>query len=381
MAQAPAPLAESKKRPRGSTANASPKWWHVDDAQVEAVIENLAGSPTIVAVATPQKPPRPRIAGVGFLPGAADEAAPNQRQAGALPKIQRQRSAASASPVNGTPRRNDWLPSVPLAQRSPRPRPSSAITPRIYRNSPRPASARAADHRGHNRDDKDDRITVYVHNVHSADKLVLRLNPDTRIGRPSSVAAADVALGHLDAEVSSTGDPTTTVSLKSCIANALGIDENLQRLMFHGSPMGSEDKTLRSYGIRDGDVIWLRALRGEPIAQRDVVLACAAKKAEAAADREKEANLCRMAYGLCSPARKKKIDARCAQHGAALMPKWINQEKPKLFAPVGIGFDGQGNDTPFEKFSARGIWHSPSDDPGIQRIREGNVFKAARGGA
>merc|ERR1719262_850734 len=99
------------------------------------------------------------------------------------------------------------------------------------------------------------------------------------------------------------------------------------------------------------------------------------------AQREKDENLCMRPFAMQPPSARARLSQRCAQHGAALMPKWVSQEHPKLFAPVGIAVDGHGGDSAYEEFSAKGIWTAPVDHPhqrgenqyGLQRVRESIV--------
>merc|ERR1711924_14513 len=78
---------------------------------------------------------------------------------------------------------------------------------------------------------------------------------------------------------------------------------------------------------------------------------------------EKEENLCLHPFSMQPPAAQARISQRCAKRGAALMPKWVSQEHPKLFAPVGIGLDGHGGVCNFEDFNLKGIWTPPVDHP------------------
>merc|ERR1712139_311643 len=88
-------------------------------------------------------------------------------------------------------------------------------------------------------------------------------------------------------------------------------------------------------------------------------------------------------YAIQSPSSQNRLSQRCVESGASLMPKWVSQEHPKLFAPVGIGLDGHGGDRVFEEFSSQGIWTAPVDHPnqrgenqyGLQRVRESIAAK------
>jgi hypothetical protein len=211
---------------------------------------------------------------------------------------------------------------------------------------------------------------VYVYNINSADYIHLRVQPDIRIG-PEVIG--DVA-----------GVPTT---LKDKLAAAMGVDVSHLRLMFRSVLVSSENATLLSYGVTDGTTMQLRVHKSPATGRCEVVLACAAKQSATEAEREKDEALCLRPYGLSSPAARKRLDDRFARNGVSLVPKWISQEKPKLFAPVGIGFDGHGGHNPFTEFASQGPWQSPSSESlGIQRVREAMAqveipLRSATGGA
>lgn len=230
--------------------------------------------------------------------------------------------------------------------------------PRTARS--RPASARQSSAP----EATDDKITIYIYNVHSSDKLVLRVSAHLQLG-------------------SSSTDDAGEQSLKSEIARALYMDASQIRLMFNGSPLLDDERTLKSYGIGDEDTVHLRLYRTPSAGRKDVVLSCAAKKYMVYAERDKDTHLCMRPYAMQPASAKARIDQRCAQNGAALMPRWISQDQPKLFAPVGVSMDGHGGDRVFEEFCSQGVWLAPVDHPnqrgenqyGLQRVRESIASK------
>lgn len=248
-----------------------------------------------------------------------------------------------------------------MSQRSstPRSRPSSASRPGSARR--RSASPQS-----------DGKITVYIYNVHSSDKLVLRIFPHLEIGPAASEASVETS---------------SRPSLKSEIAQSLGIDAMQIRLMFHGTPLGDDEKTLKCYGVADGETVQLRLQKHCAAGRNDVILASAKKKCGEHAEWDKDEMLCMRPFAMQPQSARARLSNRCAQNGAALMPKWVSQEHPKLFAPVGIGIDGHSGDRAYEEFSHKGIWTPPADHPnmrgqnqfGLQRVREGAHRAHARG--
>lgn len=219
----------------------------------------------------------------------------------------------------------------------------------------------------------DGKIMVYIHNLHSCDKLVLRVCPDLQIGSCSSSCSG----------VEGAGETTIQTSLKSEIASALGIDAMQIRLISHGTPLGDDEKTLKCYGIGEGDTVHLRVQRAPSAGRHDVVLACAAKKELVQAELDKTDMLCMRPYAMQPSSARARLNQRCVQSGASLMPKWVSQEHPKLFAPVGAGIDGHAGDTAYDEFSSLGVWIAPVDHPnqrgqnqyGVQRVREAIAAK------
>lgn len=329
------------------------KWWHVADAEVEELVTKLGGNdpfrPATVVVAA-ARPPKPRVANSPRPPVAYSP----------TPRV-----------TNNSPRPH-VLPGTPLMSHR-------SSTPRS-----RPSSARRSSESQKN----DGKITVYVYNVHSSDKLVLRVHPDLQIGAPSSPSTADSVHNLPCYEVEGPRENMTAAipipqniqpSLKSEISKALGIDSLQMRLIFHGSPLSDDARTLKCYGITDGETVHLRVHRAPCAGRNDVVLACAAKKCMENGKWDDEEKLSMRSYAMQSPAAQARLNQRCVNNGAALMPKWISQEHPKLFAPVGVSIDGQGGAAPYEAFNMKGIWHPPVDHPnhrgqnqyGFQRVREG----------
>jgi len=214
---------------------------------------------------------------------------------------------------------------------------------------------------------------------------MLRVSPDLPIGSQSGGGSEDSTMP----DVVWNKETETRSSLKTEIAQALGIDALHIRLMHHGCPMADDEKTLKRYGIVDGETLHLRVHKPCSAGRNDVVLACAAKKCMERAELDKDEKLCLRPYAMQPPSARARLSQRCEQSGARLEPKWVSQEHPKLFAPVGIGLDGHGNDKAYEDFNLQGIWTAPVDHPnqrganqyGFQRVRESVGKRGFLGGA
>jgi len=341
------------------------KWWHVADKEVADFVTKLGGEDpfraTVVTAAA--RPPRPNV-------------------------VNSPRPPVSASP---TPRVASSSPTPRLAHDRPHIAPG---TPLMTYRSNTPRSARGAPLSARRKSSpapqkSDGKITVYAYNIHSSDQLVLRVLPDLKIGTSSPSRAKHDFTSLCQGDEND--DPCGT-SLKAAISHALGVDFKEIRLTFRGTPLGDDEKTLLCYGISDGDTVHFRLHRATGAGRDDVVLASAAKKYMQFAERDKDENLCLRPFALQSPSAKARMSNRCAQNGVAMMPKWVSQDKPKLFAPCGVGVDGHGNDCAFEAFANQGIWTPNVDHPnqrqgqyaqnqyGMQRVREGMHRNAAQVG-
>lgn len=316
------------------------KWWHVADKELEDFVTNIGSADYLskqggpeqdvasrcAVVPTSARPPRP--CGTRVVPGT--------------PLMSHR----------GTPRPSSAFRARPLSAR----RSSEPCTPRLQRCDPQC---------------NEGKIVVHVYNMHSSDKLIFRVKPELRIGMAG--AACDNCQKDVDR------DP----SFKCEIAKTLGIEASTIRLMFRGCPLASDDRTLRSCGISDGDIVHLRIVSTTLVGRDDVMLACAAKKRMQDAEWAKDEMLFMRPYAMQSSSSRSRLQQRCEQNGVVLMPKWVSQDNPKLFAPVGVGMDDHGGDCAFEAFNMKGIWHPPVDHPnqrgqnqyGLQRVRDSIMAK------
>lgn len=197
----------------------------------------------------------------------------------------------------------------------------------------------------------------------------MQVLPDIRIGEDSDLQDKDTCAESGD---TAGGNPT----LKLLVAQICAVDASQIRFIFRGTPLGSDNKTLRCYGVNDGDTVQLRLRR----------LSAAAHCGGHARQIRKDEDAGMRPYLQMSASARTDFDQRCVDNSASVMPKWVSQEHPGLFAPVGAGFDSHGSDRAFVRFSDQGIW-TPSVDHvnhrgqthyGLQRVRESVI---ARGGA
>lgn len=225
----------------------------------------------------------------------------------------------------------------------------------------------------------DGKITIYVHNVHSSDELVLRVFPHLQIGPAATTAMMQ------DTSVETSQRP----SLKGAIAQSLGIDTLQIRLMFHGSRLRDDETTLKCCGIVDGETVHLRVHKACLAGRNDVALASAKKKFEEHAQWDKDEMLCMRPFAMQPQSARALLSQRCARNGSGLMPKWVSQEHPKLFAPMGCVDRGHAGDCAYGVFVSNGIWTPPVDHPNMKgqtqfrlpSVREGACRARARSSA
>lgn len=132
-----------------------------------------------------------------------------------------------------------------------------------------------------------------------------------------------------------------SVTLKGLIEHFAGVDPQNQRIYFRGTPVGMPHATIRSYGITEGAVIQLHLFRRRADTPAGESLRAVAKNQDARRFSVKNA-----------------AQFQCANPGGEFwpMPRWVSQQKPKLFASCGIGMDGLGGVKAYNKFESTPIF-------------------------
>mmetsp|Transcript_5325 Transcript_5325/g.12727 ORF Transcript_5325/g.12727 Transcript_5325/m.12727 type:complete len:440 (+) Transcript_5325:114-1433(+) len=157
------------------------------------------------------------------------------------------------------------------------------------------------------------KIAVNIYIVESGDTLTLRVNPEMRLGPPpppatnaftqvfgqgASTKGFDQRKREFDYRRRVFGNtqtmgftPEWSTSLKQMIEKVMNIAPSRQRLHYKNVPISSDDLTLQSFGIQDGDQLQLRLARvpQAPAVQRGaLVLACSRRKEEVRARQNQE---------------------------------------------------------------------------------------------
>jgi len=159
--------------------------------------------------------------------------------------------------------------------------------------------------------------------------------------------------------------PEWSTSLKEMIARVTDIAPSRQRLTFRHAPMAIDEMPLRTYGISSGDTLQMRVLRAAPAEGRETTLACTRRKQIAGAQQQHGAGS--SGWSL----RDSALLANCKADGDIwLMPRWVSQANPQLFAPVGIGIDGRGGHRALSQYAETPIFLSDANNGKMQSVRE-----------
>merc|ERR1712190_633776 len=167
--------------------------------------------------------------------------------------------------------------------------------------------------------------------------------------------------------------PEWNKSLKALIEELTHIEPSRQKLFHRSAPMTSDDITLQSYGLQDGDVLQLQIQKWTPGTgpQRDVLLACTRRKQEMIEQRNgKQATTGPRYDGYTLRDNKDIRKYNRADSDIWMMPRWISQSCPNLFAPVGAGIDGEGGMKVKKDFSNFPIYLPDANDSKLSRVRE-----------
>jgi hypothetical protein len=241
---------------------------------------------------------------------------------------------------------------------------------------------------------------VNVFFIESGDTLVIRLHPDTRIGPakppPANCFTQLFGLGagtndfdhrarHFDyrrRQFDKTRRPgwrpPWTKSLKGAIARLTEIEPSRQRLTHRNFPMSNDELTLRSYGVQDGETISLRVGHPAPTdkgGSRDELFLASQLRMSRVHERQRRDASALPDGADNSPAggayslRNSKYIGSCKCDGDVwMMPRWISQSCPNLFA---AGQNGIKNGRrPKGEFGTMPIYLPDVNDSKMSDVRE-----------
>lgn len=376
---APSPAAS----PVGSEAR-SDKWWHVPDEKIEELVQGLrkpAGTQPSAAV-KPDAVNSTQRRSVRFEEGAGDDALDRLMQRSFSGSAREKWSVAQGlfratqqeAELDGGEQGKQWRVSdVQLMQKIAEVANGTSATAA----APAPALSQEAGRLGQSKGPRgavaapglgpavtthkgDGKIAVNVFFLESGDTLTLRVCPDMKLGpakpppsnaftemfgQGASTKGFDKGLRSFDfrnrqfSSMERPGwSPGWSESLKEHVAQVTNIAPARQKLTFRNSPMGCDEMTLRTYGVGDGDTVSLtvRRLQPEHHNRRNVVLACTQKKEEVRTQFSQREEGTKQPGGSGPRLRESAQLAKCRSDGDVwIMPRWISQSNPQLFAHVG----------------------------------------------
>lgn len=239
-----------------------------------------------------------------------------------------------------------------------------------------------------------EKISINIFFADSGDMLCLRVSPDLQIGpakQPqgnrftdmyglgastkgfAQVKSFDYKYRQFGTTVRPGWCPTWKECLKGMIEHVCGAAISQQTILSGTIPLTADDRTLSSYGVRDGSTINLRIrtkVHLEPC--RDVLLACSLRK-----QRQEELQAAASPDGLGSQAaytagvasyslRHSKLLKKCRSDGdVRLMPRWIWQANPHQFEKT--AFSGG---KAFADFGSSPIYLPDARDHALSSVRQ-----------
>lgn len=221
----------------------------------------------------------------------------------------------------------------------------------------------------------DDEITVYFHMVDFGVRFCLNVRPDLRIG-PDQPPAPNRFTDKFGLGACTNGFelkaqnfnyktrqwasnpspgwvPLWTDSVKARIELTTGVEASRQRLFFNGSQIGQDATTVGIAGITNGVELQVLGKKDAARDQRDIVLACTAKRHAATLQNSFETK-----------------DAR-GEKRKHIMPPWKTQDIPNLFGGKDDGAGrSQSNLRPaVPSFENMQIYRSDIQESKLQRVR------------
>lgn len=375
------------------------KWWHVPDAQIEQLVRGLQGGGahadechnaaerTALPVRTER---RVRFRSDTPQPGENVDAIDQLLREPAVPASPS--STHSRSRGSKSWRVSDEELEAQVAELAAQ----AAKSPAASRMLPQRSASEALLRGSRCSTGASGKISITVFFVDSGDQMVVRVDPELRLG-PASPPQGNCFTDIFGAGASSKGfsapakeydyrlrtfgatqrpgwTPEWTESFKGLIENLTEIEPVRQRLAFRNAPITADHLSLSDYGIGDGATVQLRLQKwvpGQMSQGKDIRLACTRRKHEVQSrQREQEASGRPKLDGY-SLRQSKHLSSCRADGDVWMMPKWVSQASPELFAPTGVGFDGMGGmraaARPFENTP---IYLSDVGDDRLARVRD-----------
>lgn len=374
------------------------KWWHVPDSQIEQLVRGLQGG-------AEHADEFDRVAEMTALPARTErrvrfhsDAQQQGENGDAIDQLLRE-PGVPASPSSTHARSQGskkWRVSdeqleAHVAQLAAQSVKSPAASQKLPQRSASEALLRGSRCTA----DASGKISITVFFVDSGDQLVVRVDPEMKLG-PASPPPGNRFTDIFGAGASSKGFSAPvkdydhrlrtfgatqrqgwtaewTESFKGLIEHLTEIEPARQRLAFRNAHITADHLSLSDYGIGDGATVQLRIQKwipGQKSQGRDIRLACTRRKHEVQSRQQEQEASGRPKLDGYSLRQSKHLNSCRADGDVWMMPKWISQASPNLFAPTGVGIDGMGGmraaARPFENTP---IYLSDAGDDRLVRVR------------
>lgn len=166
--------------------------------------------------------------------------------------------------------------------------------------------------------------------------------------------------------------PEWKESLKEMLAHLTGLDISRLRL-YHKNCLMSDELPLSAYGIRNGETFTLMILkeREAHTVGRDITLCSSVKASKTTWEERREQLLAGAIPGHLYSLRQSKHLKECGPGSDVLMmPRWVSQVDPQLFAPVASGITGDGSMKCRVNFNEVPIYMPDMRDPKFIGVRQ-----------
>ncbi|CAE8616489.1 unnamed protein product [Polarella glacialis] len=220
-----------------------------------------------------------------------------------------------------------------------------------------------------------DEISIHIFFVDTGDIMTLRVAPDLRIGPPkppaknrftevyglgactkgfSDVRNFDYKRREFDATKRANWSPPWTESLKGLIQHFAGAHASRQKIIIKNVPTSSDDLTLRSWGVIDGETLQLRIEK---------------KGAEPGETQHGSATASSTLLTGSISLRNSRHLKECKADGDVwMMPRWISQAHPNVLKRAAWDVPGKQG-SPMAVFSDGPIWMADADNHALMSVR------------
>eukprot|EP00403_Amphidinium_massartii_P017976 CAMPEP_0178420156 /NCGR_PEP_ID=MMETSP0689_2-20121128/25984_1 /TAXON_ID=160604 /ORGANISM="Amphidinium massartii, Strain CS-259" /LENGTH=579 /DNA_ID=CAMNT_0020041623 /DNA_START=55 /DNA_END=1794 /DNA_ORIENTATION=+ len=217
----------------------------------------------------------------------------------------------------------------------------------------------------------DELIDIYVNFSDVKGSITLSVHPLLHIGpdKPPTKEEEDEERAYLGRKKTRRWLPKWTISLKGLLKEATGIQEDHLFISFCGEKLLTDSNTLQDHSITHGCTLLGRERRPKDL--DNLQLATTQRKKEVQEKRRKELTKASSRYLGFEASQQQGVEAKMR-----VMPNWVSQSSPELFAKVGEGLNQMGGQVPYVCFAETDIYRPFHDlqDKAMMRVRSSPAF-------